>query len=79
MAGRKIFYGYAGWLDSHNIEGDERQEMNSDFQLLKECSKKPLEICPDYVLDDNFHRDDLVENGFIQTAVPFLFKVPKPI
>lgn len=75
LAGRKIYYGYPGWLGSHNIDEGSRGAINSNAQELLKC-KETHQNCPDFVMVGLISKDDLENMGFLKTALPYLYKVP---
>lgn len=77
LAGRKIYYGYAGWLDSHNINSGDRDSINSSINEIKNCKVSENGNCPDYVTSELFSKKELISAGFIEVIPSFLYSVPK--
>jgi hypothetical protein len=90
LAGRKIFIGYDGWLDSHHISYSKRSALNKDLSmLLTECRSSyehtARENCPSYLYEDpdrntiwglsSLIPEAIKKLGIAPTGVEGLFKI----
>lgn len=80
LTGRKMYFGYPGWMWSHGLSdiSDARIALSKPLSKILDCPKQAQHPCPDFLwwgpAEKNFFELQEPGPGFQSTAVPGLYK-----